>query len=641
MATASKIDAIPLPPTEAAFDPITFSVIRNRFEAIGQEMTLAMEQTAWTSVIALARDYSCMIYDAHSSGPRQVTMADCLPIHCNSIRTLLMEIVSVFGDDIHDGDVYMSNDPYRGNTHIPDLVTAQPVFVDGKQVFWTVARGHQLDTGAIEASSIVPAAKTIFQEGIVIPPTKLVDRGVERHDIVELYLANVRYRDALHGDLRAQLGACGVARKGLIELCEQYGRDEVVRYSDGLMDYADQRASEEFRSIPDGVYHGETWTDTDGNGATDIPIRATITKKGADIHVHYSGGPPSTGSFNATYAVMMATSTIPFLYYIDSDIPHNHGVLQHISANADDNTICLAKWPAAVAGATQNPADPMHEVINIAMAEAIPERVPAGGAHTAHIPNFNGVDSRTGKEWGCMLFNSGGGQGAAKNADGWPVLCTIAGMGGLTSASIEQLELLYPIRVEQNEIETDALGMGQWIGGPGLRTRYRPIAGDMECVGFGEGLKNPPHGVNGGAMSPGGGIYIEHADGSRTFTSSAGQLLIREGETWNGVSAGGGGWGNPLDRDPEQVRRDLRDEWISEDTARNVFGVVVKDDLERSLDVAATDNLRAELRQNERPMIEPTTPAAGTWTQQNMRPGDRYLEAPTIARNFSTTPQET
>jgi len=272
----------------------------------------------------------------------------------------------------------LSNDPYRGNTHIPDLVTAQPVFVDGKQVFWTVARGHQLDTGAIEASSIVPAAKTIFQEGIVIPPTKLVDRGVERHDIVELYLANVRYRDALHGDLRAQLGACGVARKGLIELCEQYGRDEVVRYSDGLMDYADQRASEEFCSIPDGIYHGETWTDTDGNGAIDIPIRATITKKGADIHVHYSGGPPSTGSFNATYAVMMATSTIPFLYYIDSDIPHNHGVLQHISADADDNTICLAKWPAAVAGATQNPADPMHEVINIAMAEAIPERVPAG-----------------------------------------------------------------------------------------------------------------------------------------------------------------------------------------------------------------------------------------------------------------------
>ena len=628
MATALQTDML------KDFDPITFSVIRNRFEAIGQEMTLAMEQTAWTSVIALARDYSCMIYDAHESGPRQVTMADCLPIHCNSIRTLLMEVVKVFGDDIHDGDVFMSNDPYRGNTHIPDLVTAQPVFVDGKQVFWTVARGHQLDTGAIEASSIVPSAATIFQEGIVIPPTRLIDRGVERHDITELYLSNVRYRDALNGDLRAQLGSCGVGRKGLIELCEQYGRDEVVRYSDGLMDYAEQRAIEEFKKIPDGVYEGETWTDTDGNGATDIPIRAKITKKGDDIHVHYSGGPPSTGSFNATYAVLQATSTIPFLYYIDSDIPHNHGVLKHLSGDAAENTICLAKWPAATAGATTNPADPMHDVINIAMADAIPDLVPAGGAKTSHLPNFNGVDSRTGEVWGCLLFNSGGGSGAAKDADGWPMFCTIAGMGGLTGAPIEEIELHFPIRVEENEIETDAMGFGKWIGGPGLRTSYRPVAGGMECHGFGGGLKNPPHGVNGGTMGPGGGIYIEHGDGSRTFSSSAHQMQVKDGEVWRGVSPGGGGWGNPLDRDAEQVRRDLRDEWISNETARDVFGVVVKDDLEKTIDQEATEERRAELRKTPRPMIEPTTPAAGKWTANKMRPQDRYLEAPS-ARDFA------
>ena len=130
-------------------------------------MALSMEQPSWASGTAVASDLWCMISDAHESGPRQVTMAECLPIHCNSIRTLLMEVVKVFGDDIHDGDVFMANDPFRGNTHIPDLVTAQPVFVDGKHIFWTVARGHQLDTGAIEASSIVPSAATIFQEGIV------------------------------------------------------------------------------------------------------------------------------------------------------------------------------------------------------------------------------------------------------------------------------------------------------------------------------------------------------------------------------------------------------------------------------------------------------------------------------------------
>jgi N-methylhydantoinase B len=617
------------------FDPITFSVIRNRFEAIGQEMTLAMEQTAWTSVIALARDYSCMIYDAHPEGPRQVTMAECLPIHCNSIRTLLMEVVGVFEGDIHDGDVYMANDPYRGNTHIPDLVTAQPVFVDGKHVFWTVARGHQLDCGAMEACSIVPAARTVYQEGIVIPPTKLIDRGKERHDITELYLANVRYRDALHGDLRAQLGACGVARKGLIELCTEYGRDEVMRYSDGLMEYADHRASEQFRLIPDGVFEGTTWTDTDGNGAVDIPIKATITKIGADVHVFYDGGPPSTGSFNATYAVMMATATIPFLYYIDPDIPHNHGVLKHITADAQDDTICKAKWPAACGGATTNPADPMHDVINIAMASAVPDRVPAGSCHAGHLPNFSGIDSRNGNEWGCMLFNSMGGSGGAKNADGWPMIGTIAGMGGLTSASIEETELLYPLHIDFNEIETDSMGSGQWIGGAGTRTRFRPIAGDMEAVSFGEGSKNPPHGVNGGTMSPGGGIYIEHADGSRTFTSVAGQTLVRAGESWTGYSSGGGGWGNPCERDAEIVRRNLRDGWISEATARDIFGVVLNDDFARTVDVQATEKSRVEQRKLVRPLIDPTVPSAGKWIEKNMRDGDRFIEAPTIAEHFS------
>jgi N-methylhydantoinase B len=629
MATVIQDDSI------KDFDPITFSVIRNRFEAIGQEMTLAMEQTAWTSVIALARDYSCMIYDAHADGPRQVTMAECLPIHCNSIRELLIEIVSVFTGDIHDGDVYIANDPYRGNTHIPDLVTAQPVFVDGKHVFWTVARGHQLDCGAAEACSIVPAARSIFQEGIVIPPTKLVDRGTERHDMVALYLANVRYRDALHGDLRAQLGACGVARNGLIELCEQYGRDEVMRYSDGLMEYADHRASEEFRNIPDGVYEGLTWTDTDGNGAVDVPIKATVTKKGADIQVYYDGGAPSTGSFNATHAVRMATSTIPFLYYIDPDIPHNHGVLKHITADAEPGTICKAEYPAAVGGATTNPADPMHDVINIAMAEAVPDRVPAGSCHAGHMPNFNGIDTRNGREWGCMLFNSMGGSGAAMDADGWPMIGTIAGMGGLTSASVEEVELLYPLRIDFNEIETDSMGAGQWIGGVGTRTRYRPIAGEMEAVGFGEGSRNPPHGVNGGSMSPGGGIYIEHQDGTRTFTSVAGQTLVREGESWTAYSSGGGGWGSPVDRAAELVRRNLRDGWISEENARELFGVVCNDDFERTLDEPATEKLRAELRGKPRPMIDPTVPGAGTWIPRNMRPGDRFIEAPTIADHFS------
>jgi N-methylhydantoinase B len=237
-----------------------------------------------------------------------------------------------------------------------------------------------------------------------------------------------------------------------------------------------------------------------------------------------------------------------------------------------------------------------------------------------------------------MLFNSMGGGGAAKGADGWPMIGTIAGMGGLTSASIEEVELLYPLQVEFNEIETDSMGLGQWIGGPGTRTRFRPLAGDMEAVSFGEGSRNPPHGVNGGTRSPGGGIFIEHADGSRTYTSVAGQTLVRAGETWTAYSSGGGGWGNPLARDPETVRRNVRDGWISAVRASEVFGVILNDDFERTVNQAATAARRAELTDIERPLIDPTAPAAGTWIAEHLRPGDRYLEAPTIAEHFREQP---
>jgi N-methylhydantoinase B len=353
------------------------------------------------------------------------------------------------------------------------------------------------------------------------------------------------------------------------------------------------------------------------------------------VHVQYDGGPPSTGSFNGTQAVVMATATIPFLYYIDPDIPHNHGVLKHVTADANEGTICKGKWPAAVGGATTNPADAMHDVINIAMAQAIPDLVPAGSCKAGHMPNFNGIDARNGREWGCMLFQSMGGGGAAKGTDGWPMIGTIAGMGGLTSGSIEEVELLYPLRIDFNEIEPDSMGMGQWIGGAGTRTCYRPIAGDMEAVGFGGGSRNPPHGVNGGRCARGGGIYIEHADGRRTYTSVAGQTLVRAGESWTAYSSGGGGWGRPIDRDPELVRRDLRDGIISERTAREIFGVVVADDLERTVDVAATTGLRASMESRERQLIDPTEPGASSWIHDHKRPGDRFLEAPTITRDFA------
>lgn len=608
-------------------DPITMSVMLGRFDSIVGEMTRTLEQTAWTSILAVCHDFSCAIYDANS---RQISMHDALPIHTTSLHLVLEEMAGAFEGAVRDGDVFLCNDPYHKNTHVGDLVTACPVFVDGRHLFWSVTKGHQLDTGAFVASSVTAAARNVWQEGLQIPPIKLSDAGELRQDVVNLYLANMRYRDLLHGDLLAQLASIEKGRNRLLELCAEYGADEVIRYVDEVIAYADRRMAAELRSMPDGEYEGEHWIDSDGVDGIDVPIRVKVTKRDDHVMVDFTGsGPQAPGGVNGSYATSQATAAIPFLYYVDPDIPHNHGCIQHIEVVLPEGTICHARHPASTSCATGVPSDGMHDAINKAMAAAIPERVCAGGTKTANVPQFSGVDSRTGETWAVMLFNGTGGSGGAVDSDGWPLFESISSQGAIKIQSIEQIELLYPLRIERMEVEPDSMGFGQWIGGAGTRLIVRPLAGEAECVTFGDGVANPPHGAFGGTPGHGGGAYVEdEQSGHRRFVSAAGVVNMSETEIWVGVSTGGGGYGRPTDRPLEQVRCDARDGIISRHAAREVFGVVLSDAADPVIDEAASAELRARLSIQERPMIDPVTPSASRWLEREMREGDVYLLNP-------------
>jgi N-methylhydantoinase B len=228
-----------------------------------------------------------------------------------------------------------------------------------------------------------------------------------------------------------------------------------------------------------------------------------------------------------------------------------------------------------------------------------------------------------------MLFNNGQGGGASKGADGWPVLESQAALGGLKIQSIEQLELLYPLFIEMHEIESDSMGFGEWLGGAGNRLSVQPTSGEMLAITFGDACANPPHGALGGTPGIGGGQYVENrANGHRRFVSAAGQVKVGPDEAWVGVATGGGGFGNPLDRDPEQVRGDVRDGVITHATARDVFGVVLSDGFDPQVNRAATESRREELRVNPRPVVEPMTPGASRWLEENMRETDEYLLNP-------------
>ncbi|MBI4693701.1 MAG: hydantoinase B/oxoprolinase family protein [Gammaproteobacteria bacterium] len=611
-------------------DPITFSVILNRFNTIAREMTLTLEHTSWTSILALARDFSCAIYDA---GARQVCMMDALPIHTNSLHVILNSMVRAFEGKVYDGDVIVSNHPYSGNTHVGDFVTACPVFYRGEHLFWAVTKGHQLDCGAYEATSVAPSAKDVWQEALQIPPIKFYEKGEPRQDVINLYLANVRYRDMLYGDLMAQLGSIWNGRRRMLELVAEYGPDELMRYVEAILDYADRRTSEQLRSIPDGSYVGEAWIDSDGMGNTNLTVKATVNVKDDHVHVDFTGSSPQgKGGTNGTQGVMEASAGIPILCAIDPDIPHNDGCLRHISCEAPEGSIVKAKYPAATAMATLCPAAQEQEAVWKALAIAAPERTSAGYAGFHCVPSISGVDER-GEEpagWAAMFFNGGSGGGASMNADGWPLIMLSSGLGGLKILSTEMCELLYPFMLDYQEIEPDSMGHGRTMGGAGIRIRVRPYGTPMDCHVTGDGAANPPFGVFGGTPGIGGGNYRENlTTGHRDYCSSKGYMKIEPGEAWVGVSSGGGGFGDPLERPARKVCEHVRDGIIRLETARDVYGVVMEPHT-FALDEKATQALRATLAAGTRelPIIQPTVPGAATWLRDNMREGDRYLLDP-------------
>jgi N-methylhydantoinase B len=596
-------------------DPVTLSVLLHRLEGVVGEMVQTIEHTALSPLLSLCRDFSCALYDADC---RQVCMGAGLPIHTASLNLVLQAINRAFAGDIRDGDLFLCNDPQHGNTHIADLVAACPVFIEDRHAFWSVARGHQLDTGAADPSSITPTAENRWQEGMAIPPLRLGRDDAIRPDLLELYLANVRYREVLHGDLLAMIGSIHTGRLRLREIAAEMSLAELQRYADEVIGYADRRMAAEIASMPDGTFHGVAWLDGNGLGDEDVPVRASVTISGDRVHVDYQGSSPQIrGGVNSGIGTAIAAGTCPVLYCVPADIPHNEGCLRHVTVHAPAGTICNADFPASTSCATVAPGDVMQEAVNKALALAVPDRVLAGSSRAGNIPQFTGIDERTGRDWSVMIFNNAGGGGASAAVDGWPMFDSLSTSGGMRCAPIEQTELLFPVLFEWCEIEPGSMGFGQRLGGPGTRCSIRPVAGTMECILFGDGSRNPPHGVAGGTPAAGCISYVENQDGTgrRDYPACA-HMWVGHDERWMGISTGGGGYGDPLLRLPDLVADDVRNELYNRATATGIFGVVLAGDgLTLAADEAATAAHREALgaARGAVPAVSPDRPAAGRW----------------------------
>ena len=608
--------------TATEVDPTTFAILLNRYFAITEEMTYAYERAAASPVIALARDFSCALYDRDA---RLVVMWDGTPIHVTGMHLVLQEMIAAFEGDIHDGDVLICNDSYSGNSHIGDLVMACPVFHEGEIRFWSVAKGHQLDTGAVIPTSMPHTAQNVWQEGTTIPPLRIFERGRRREDALRVFLRNLRFPELAEGDLLAQKGSVEVGRKRILEVIDQYGTDTVEHITREMLSYAERRTKGEIAQWPDGEYRGEAWIDSDGSSTTNIAVRARVRISGDEVEVDLSGSDPQViGFLNSSVGNTMAAAVLPILCSISSDIPHNQGCLDCVTVNPGPRgTVTNPEWPASCAGCTCLSGDVIQESVWKALAHAIPSQAMAGVCKCAGVGFGTGIDRRDGEDKtysGWASFFSGGGGGATQGQDGWPLVICYSSLGALRIPPIERQELLFPIRYDRLEIEPLANGAGQWVGGAGIRTEVRACGGTVEHFVFGEGADNPPFGVLGGQAGVGGGHYKEIGDsGQREFYSAKGHVSLEDGERWVCVSSGGGGYGDPLQREPQLVADDVRDELVPPEAARDVYGVaLVRDGHHVRVDEEKTEALRAELAaaREEMAVVTPAHPGAGAWYER-------------------------
>ena len=536
-------------------DPITVSVLTHRFEAIVQEMGEAMLRTAYSQILNSSRDFSTAICDHQA---RLVAQAEHVPIHVGAIPWAVASVRDAFVGRVRPGDVFLLNDPYHGNNHLPDLTAFVPVFVEGEVAFWSINRAHQSDIGGSTHGAYNPGATEIWQEGLRITPLKLYDAGHLRDDVLTMITTNVRHSHDFMGDLRAMIGSARVGERRLLALVEAYDAKTVVGAVDEILDGAERQARACVRGWKDGVYRGVAILDDDGHGATDIPIRATVTKKGDGLVVDLSESSPQvTGFVNSAFPNTMSAVHMAFAYLIDPRTPKNSGTFRPVTVIARPGTIVNPLPPAPVTLSTNHCAQDIAEAIIKALAPAAPERAIAGWGRRFRIA-IKGVNPRTKRPFIWHMFHARPGGGATAAGDGWETAGEGQAAGGIKFGSVEVAEVRFPLTFEHHEFRADSGGAGQHRGGVGAVLRLRVDVTEPAVANTaGDGVRHAPYGLLGGEDGLPHRYRLRSRSGkTRVLKTKEVGIPVRPGDVFVVESSGGGGYGPPARRPRPARERD-------------------------------------------------------------------------------------
>ncbi len=589
--------------TENGLDPVTFEVLKNSFITTVDQMAEQMLRTCYSFVI-YNRDFSNALHDADGNSVAQGNYD--IAVHVGTLHNTCKEVIRVFEGDMAPGDVYAINDPYAGGTHFSDVRLVRPIFDEDTLIGFAQSNGHWSDLGGSVPGSFDVTARDMFREGLRITPVRLFRQGRFCSDVANMIAANTRDPASIIGDIHSQAQATQAAERELLRLTKKYGRDKVTRGMGEVQDYVERAVRKRLAELPDGTWETVDYIDRDlGGGEGMIPIRIKMTIKGDAVHYDFTGSHATIASMynsapGATFSAVVAGMKTFF-----PDLPLNSGFYRMIRVTAPKNSVVSAEWPVAVTGFLM-PFEKIMNAIFEMWSQIMPERAIACAFNLEYLL-AGGRDARKSEKPIFMFYEwLPGGWGGRNGKDGADVTTACFGTG-LMSQPNEGNERVNPTRTTEFQIKRDSAGPGKWRGGVGVQKTSLLLEAEGAVMSYiCDRERAVVWGVEGGLPSMPHGLTIRRAgeDTDKWLGSVFSDYPVYTGDEFARPTAGGGGFGDPLERDPEHVMEDVIDDYVSIERAKVDYGVVVKaidpDLCKYEIDAAATQAARAEIRANRK-----------------------------------------
>jgi N-methylhydantoinase B len=597
-------------------DPVTFEVLKNSFITSVDQMAEQILRTCYSFVI-YNRDFSSALHDANGNSAAQGNQD--IAVHVGTLHFTCKDVMRAFEGDMHPGDVYAINDPYAGGTHFPDVRLIRPIFADGEIIAFSQSNGHWSDVGGSVPGSFDVTARDMFREGLRITPVRLFDKGRFCRDVAHLIAANTRDPASIIGDIHAQAQATQVCEREILRLVGKYGRETVETGLSEVQDYVERAMRQRLAALPDGVWETQDFIDRDPAGSEGmIPIKVKLTIKGEKAIYDFTGSHPTIGSiynsaFGTTFSAVAAGMKTFF-----PDLPLNSGFYRVLEIIAPEGSIVDARWPVGVTGFLM-PFEKIMNAIYEIWSKIMPQRALACAFNLEYLLT-GGLDARRPEKPIFMFYDwLPGGWGGRNGKDGCNVTTACFGTG-LMSQPVEGQERANPILTTEFEILTDSAGPGKWRGGVGVRKTSIMLEAEKTVISYiCDRERAIVWGIEGGLPSMPHGLSIKRAGAEEEdwLGSVFSDVPIGSGDVFSRPTAGGGGFGDPLERDPALVLEDVADDYVSIERAAKDYGIVLTvvdaEICAYAVDEAATKATREAIRRQRSRWLatDPEEVAAG------------------------------